>query len=139
MQILNSRLFGTYLIQHHGIDAKLITLALDEQKRQQTSLECLSREHTHHLNQYCLSVIRHHQVKSNKQFESVVLELGMLTQSQVNNLLDMQNGSRQKLGEILVRKGVMAERQKQDMLNQFESWLEASMAMGAALSVSQKM
>lgn len=131
------RFFGTYLIQHKGIAAKHVYKALEQQKQLQPSLELLAQQ-IFNLDPLDVINILNRQVESHRPFEDAALELSFLDQDQINELLDKQANCRKKLGVILVEMDVLSESEKENMLNDYRNWLEASSAYGKAISSGGK-
>ena len=137
MSLTNSKFFGSYLISHQGVDAKLIFSALELQKKMQPSLEELARSCCS-LEAASLIEILNKQVQSHKPFEDTAIELGLLSEGQVSHLQKQQLDCRKKLGDILVDMGVFTEDAKASLLKQYNSWLEAAAAIGRSNSSMHK-
>jgi hypothetical protein len=102
-------LFGEFLMEKGLVnDADLIS-ALDQQQQSKMPLGQMAIEKGYMDSRALFKVLTAQRKKNRDKndFGSLALEMGVLNQQQVNELIGLQNASRELLGDILVEKGIL--------------------------------
>ncbi len=118
--------FGEYLIQRGLMTEEDLHKALDIQTSERTPLGQLAVEQSF-LNRKDLFRVLNEQRKTkekSKRFGDVAVELGIMTEKQLNELLKIQAENRKLIGAILVSTGVISGAQLVEALKGFKDLKE---------------
>ncbi|PIP02355.1 MAG: hypothetical protein CO188_07535 [Zetaproteobacteria bacterium CG_4_9_14_3_um_filter_54_145] len=116
--------FGSFLINHHGIDQSAILEALELQRKQSVPFGRLAIEKRYLSVENVLRVLAI-QIRSTKRFGEVAIELGLLNEVEVIQLLELQGEQRKKLGDILIDMKVFPSDKRDELLDAFNYFTEA--------------
>ena len=116
---MNIERFGQYLVNCGLLDEGVIFEALNIQRKKTTPIAQHALYEEDMLTMKQVFTILNYQTETGKKFGEVAMDLGCLTEGDVEKLLAIQKESRPRIGEILVEMGKMSKIQCKDMLEKF--------------------
>ncbi|OIP62213.1 MAG: hypothetical protein CO150_08715 [Nitrospirae bacterium CG_4_9_14_3_um_filter_53_35] len=112
-------LFGEFLIKRGVATEEQIVKALDEQKKIRLPLGTVAVTN-HFLSIKDVYAVLNRQVEDpEKKFGEIALELGLLTEQELDKIIELQYEKNPNIGEILVRRGVLNKERLFEELNAF--------------------
>ena len=102
-------LFGEYLLEQGLVEEGDLVSALDEQHKNKMPLGQMAVQKGFLDSKALFKVLTEQRKKTREanDFGSIALELGLISQQQVDELVESQNTTNELLGTILVEEGVL--------------------------------
>jgi CheY-specific phosphatase CheX len=125
---INSQVFGRFLVEREVVNLKMLMKALRLAKSMGARIGDLAAAQGW-LNPENINSISLEQEKTSKPFGLAAIALGLLTQEQVYDLLDLQKKSKGGIGEALVQLKILSP---EDMALHFKEFVDAQSIEPAA-------
>ncbi|MFQ5687341.1 MAG: hypothetical protein ACE5GV_11860 [Candidatus Scalindua sp.] len=111
--------FGEYLLYEGKIDAYELELALNFQKQKHCTIGVLAVQEGFLDDRELCVVLDYQRLRGKGLFGEIAIELGYLSKDDVDTLLEMQEESHIRIGEILVLLGAVTRKDMEEALNEF--------------------
>ncbi len=115
----NKIAFGEYLLYEEKIHAYELELALDFQKQKHVSIGVLAVQEGLLADRQLCVVLDYQRLRGKGLFGELAVELGFLSQGDVDTLLEMQDESHIRIGEVLILLGAITREEMEVALNEF--------------------
>ncbi len=115
----NKIAFGEYLLYEGKIDAYELELALDFQKQKHLTIGVLAVQEGFLDDRQLCVVMDYQRLRGKGLFGELAVELEFLSQDDVDTLLEMQEESHIRIGEVLILLGAITREAMEAALNEF--------------------
>ena len=115
----NKIAFGEYLLYEGKIDAYELELALNFQKQRHLTIGVLAVQENFLDDRQLCVVLDYQRLRGKGLFGEIAMELGFLGKDDVDTLLEMQDESHIRIGEILILLGAITREDMEEVLNEF--------------------
>ncbi len=115
----NKIAFGEYLLYEGRIDAYELELALNFQKQKHLTIGVLAVQEGFLDDRQLCVVMDYQRLRGTGLFGELAVELGFLSQDDVDTLLEMQEESHIRIGEVLILLGAITREEMELALNEF--------------------
>jgi len=113
--------FGEYLLYEGKIDAYELSVALDFQKQKHLIIGVLAVQEGFLNDRQLCAVLDYQRLSGKGLFGEIAIELGFLSKDNVDTLLEMQEESHIRIGEVLILLGAITRKDMEKTLNEFNS------------------
>ncbi len=113
--------FGEYLLYDGKIDEYELSLSLDFQKQKHLTIGILAVQEGVLDDKQLCDILDCQRLRGNVLFGELAVELGFLSQDDVDTLLEMQDESHIKIGEVLILLGAITREDMEKELKEFHS------------------
>lgn len=115
----NKIAFGEYLLYEGRIDAYELELALYFQKQKHITIGVLAVQEGFLNDRQLCVVLDYQRLRGKGLFGEIAVELGFLSKDDVDTILEMQEESHIRIGEVLILLGAVTREEMEEALNEF--------------------